>query len=58
MIETRALLEGLLASSSFAGMEITNFNPQLDPDGKSAEAIVDLISQAFPMEGSSTNQES
>jgi arginase len=44
--EARQLLGGLLASGRARGVEITIFNPRLDPDGSIAQRLSDLIADS------------
>ena len=37
------ILRSLMASPGFAGMELTNFNPDRDPGGKTARRVVEMI---------------
>lgn len=45
--ELRESLSTILASPSALGIEITIFNPRLDPDGVLAQRLVDLIAAAL-----------
>jgi arginase len=47
--ELTAVLGVSVASDRAAGMEVTIFNPTLDPDGRIARALVDaLVAGLFP----------
>lgn len=41
------LLGKLAASPGFTGLEVTNFNPDRDPNGRSAERVVDLLARSL-----------
>jgi arginase len=41
--EAAQILGGLLTSDRARGLEVTIFNPRLDPDGSIAERLSDLI---------------
>ncbi|MBA3678410.1 MAG: arginase family protein [Sphingosinicella sp.] len=41
------LIRGLLASGRVLGMDVTIFDPDLDPTGKHASALVDCLHKAF-----------
>ena len=41
--EAAQILGGLLASDRARGLEVTIFNPRLDPDGSIAQRLSDLI---------------
>ncbi len=45
--ELREILTLLLGSKLAVGMQVTIFDPELDPDGKYASALVETIAQAF-----------
>ncbi|MCE1253506.1 MAG: arginase family protein [Anaerolineae bacterium] len=45
--ELAAVLETLLASPAACGMEITIFDPDLDPDGRYAARLVDVLAASF-----------
>jgi arginase len=45
--EVNTVIGTALASPRAAGMEITIFNPRLDPDGKVLQAFVELLSTCF-----------
>ena len=45
--EVAALLRHLLQSPLCVGLELTIFDPDLDPDGKLAERLVECLVQAF-----------
>ena len=49
-MQMQILLSQLAAHAGFAGMEVTNFNPDKDPDGKVASRVVDLLTEAFAQE--------
>jgi arginase len=44
--EAAQILGGLLASDSARGLEVTIFNPRLDPDGRIAQRLSDLITNS------------
>jgi arginase family enzyme len=46
--EAAQILAGLLASDSARGLEVTIFNPRLDPDGTIARLLSDLITNSIP----------
>jgi arginase len=46
--EATQLLGGLLASDRARGLEVTIFNPRLDPDGSIAQRLSDLITDTVP----------
>ena len=46
--EAAQILAGLLASDSARGLEVTIFNPRLDPDGTIAQRLSDLITNSIP----------
>jgi arginase len=48
--EIEDVLGAALADPRAVGMEITIFNPRLDPDGKVLSAFVDMLSSAFQKE--------
>jgi arginase len=50
-VQLEVFLAHLAASDRFAGMEVTNFNPDKDPDGTAAKRVVDLLGAAFSPEG-------
>lgn len=45
--EAETLLRAAFASGSIVGMDVTIFNPRLDPDGRIARALVDLLGRAL-----------
>ena len=45
--EAAQILGGLLASDSARGLEVTIFNPRLDPDGGIAQRLSDLITNSI-----------
>jgi arginase len=45
--EVNTVIGIALASPRAAGMEITIYNPRLDPDGKVLQAFVELLSTCF-----------
>jgi arginase len=45
--EAAQILGGLLASDSARGLEVTIFNPRLDPDGGIAQRLSDLITTSI-----------
>ena len=47
LAEMEAILAGLTNAPGFTGVEITNFNPDKDPDGSAARRVVDLLSAAL-----------
>ncbi|MGO1001353.1 arginase family protein [Lysobacter sp. CA196] len=49
--QLRALLAQLLASPNAVGMELTIFDPDLDPDGRLASRLVDTLVGAFEDSG-------
>jgi arginase len=46
--EAAEILRGLLNASGARGLEITIFNPRLDPDGSHARHLCDLITNVIP----------
>lgn len=44
--EAASLLGAAFATGSIAGMDVTIFNPRLDPDGSLAQSMVDLLASA------------
>ncbi|WP_372671003.1 arginase family protein [Amycolatopsis kentuckyensis] len=42
-----SLLRGLLALPGAAGFELTVFDPDLDPDGRQAELVADILERTF-----------
>ena len=44
--EAAEILGGLLASDGARGLEVTIFNPRLDPDGSIAQRLSDLITNS------------
>jgi len=40
-------LHGLLSSGKAAGMEVTIYNPDLDPTGRMGKKFTDVIARAF-----------
>jgi len=44
--EAAGILGGLLGSGQAAGLEVTIFNPALDPDGRVAAGLADLVAAA------------
>ncbi len=42
-----ALLRGLLAQERVLGLDVTIFDPELDPEGRYARGIVDCLARAF-----------
>lgn len=49
--ELRALLAPLLASPKAVGMELTIFDPDLDPDGRFARRLAETVASAFEDSG-------
>lgn len=49
--ELETILTGLLASPRAVGMELTIFDPDLDPDGRRARQLADVIERAFLRSG-------
>ncbi|HEV8376691.1 MAG TPA: arginase family protein [Candidatus Polarisedimenticolia bacterium] len=49
-MEMRILLSRLVAHEGFAGIEVTNFNPDKDPDGQVASRVVGLLVEALAPE--------
>jgi arginase family enzyme len=49
-MEMRILLSRLVAHEGFAGIEVTNFNPDKDPDGQVASRVVGLLVEALAQE--------
>ncbi|MGO1070521.1 arginase family protein [Lysobacter sp. CA199] len=49
--QLRALLARLLASPKAVGMELTIFDPDIDPDGALAQRLADTVAQAFEDSG-------
>ena len=45
--EAEQILGGLLASNRARGLEVTIFNPRLDPDGHIAQRLSDLITDTI-----------
>ena len=45
--EAAQILGGLLASDGARGLEVTIFNPRLDPDGSIAQRLSDLITNSI-----------
>jgi arginase len=46
--EAETALSHALASRAAVGLEVTIFNPRLDPSGTAARALVDMLARAFP----------
>jgi arginase len=46
--EATQILGGLLASDRACGLEVTIFNPRLDPGGGIAQRLSDLITSTVP----------
>ena len=46
--EAAQLLQGLLGSPGTRGLDVTIFNPNLDPDGSIARLLADLIVRCVP----------
>ena len=46
--EAAEILAGLLASDRACGLEVTIFNPRLDPGGGIAQRLSDLITSTVP----------
>jgi arginase len=46
--EAAQLLQGLLGSPGARGLDVTIFNPSLDPDGSIARQLADLIARCVP----------
>ena len=46
--EATELLRGLLSASEARGLDVTIFNPRLDPTGSLARRLTDLIASALP----------
>jgi arginase len=51
LVQLEVFLARLAASERFAGMEVTNFNPDKDPEMAAARRVVDLLAAAFSPEG-------
>jgi arginase len=49
--EAAQLLQGLLRRPGACGLEVTIFNPNLDPDGSIARQLCDLIGRCVPTAG-------
>jgi arginase len=49
--EAAQLLQGLLSRPGARGLEVTIFNPDLDPDGSIARDLCDLIGRCVPTAG-------
>src|SRR5690606_1903930 len=45
--EVIPVLQGLGLSPQFRGMEIVEYNPHKDPDGRTGRLILDIVEQAF-----------
>jgi arginase len=45
------LLQGLLSRPGACGLEVTIFNPNLDPDGSIARQLCELIGRCVPTAG-------
>jgi arginase len=46
-VEAESMLQVALASGAIVGMDVTIFNPRLDPDGAIARAFVELLARAL-----------
>jgi arginase len=46
--EAAQLLQGLLGSPGARGLDVTIFNPSLDPDGSIARQLAELIARCVP----------
>jgi arginase len=46
-VELETTLAGAVATGAVAGIEITIFNPTLDPDGSIASALVESLARAL-----------
>jgi len=53
--EAAKILSGLLKASGARGLEITIFNPRLDPDGSCARHLCDLITNVIPASRTGVN---
>jgi len=51
LIQMQVFLARLAASDGFTGLEVTNFNPDRDPEGEAARRVVDLLAEALSPEG-------
>ena len=51
VVQMEVLLARLVAAAGFTGLEVTNFNPDKDPQGEAARRVVDLLGAAFSPEG-------
>ena len=51
LVQMRILLTHLTTSNGFTGLEVTNFNPDKDPDGEAARRVVDLLAESLAPEG-------
>jgi hypothetical protein len=49
--EAAQLLQGLLSRPGARGLEVTIFNPNLDPDGGIAHQLCELIGRCVPTAG-------
>ena len=47
LAQLTGILRGLAASPGFAGIEITNFNPERDAGGKAARRVVEMVGEIF-----------
>ena len=52
--ELTTLLARLVRSPRFAGIDVTLLDPDLDPDGKSRSALIDLLTRVFTHRGESS----
>jgi arginase len=52
--EAAQILGRLLASDRARGLEVTIFNPRLDPGGGIAQRLSDLITNSIPRQGRAT----
>ena len=48
LAQLTGILRGLAASPGLAGLELTNFNPDRDPEGKAARQVVEMIGAILP----------
>ena len=51
LVQMEVILARLTGAAGFTGLEITNFNPDKDPDGAAARRVVDLLRGGLAPEG-------
>jgi arginase len=51
LVQMEVILARLTGATGFTGLEITNFNPDKDPDGVAARRVVELLTAGLAPEG-------